>query len=166
VGSRHITYFTEAARREGIAGVTEAVLAPELVFRDVDDQQAEQPHQCFADMSNNAGAETLLGFFNSMSRDDDRPLLANIATPTLLMTSTNGQEVPVEVGLYLRQRIQNAQLVELPGTDHFAFATRPQLVNLLIEQLLHQAVTARHSPGCGYLPVKALTPITSAAVPP
>ena len=64
-----------------------------------------------------------------------RALLPSILTPTLLLSSTVGQEVPSDVGLYLRQRIPGARLVELPGADHFAFATRPALVNLLIEQV-------------------------------
>jgi non-heme chloroperoxidase len=130
-----IAHFTDAARH-GINALTDAILDPGLVFRDVDAAEAARLRAWFAPMSVTAGTDTLLGFFTGISRDDDRPLLPSIRTPTLLLTSTAGQEVPSDVGLYLRQRIPGARLVELPGADHFAFATRPALVNLLIEQVL------------------------------
>jgi hypothetical protein len=37
------------------------------------------------------------------------------------------------VSLYLRTVIAKARLAELPGAVHFAFATRPELGNALIE---------------------------------
>ncbi len=54
----------------------------------------------------------------------------------MILSSTAGVEVPSGVGLYMRDQIPRAHLAELPGADHFAFATRPALVNLLIEQIL------------------------------
>lgn len=87
-------------------------------------------------MSLAAGVTTLLSFFDGISRDDDRELLPRIQAQTLILSSTAGLEVLGGVGLYLRDRIPRAHLAELPGADHFAFATRPVLVNLLIEQAL------------------------------
>lgn len=89
-------------------------------------------------MSLNAGVRTLLGFFEGISHDDDRHLLPRITTPTLLIASTAGQEVPSDVALYLREHIPRARLAELPGVDHFAFATRPALVNQLVEQVVRR----------------------------
>jgi non-heme chloroperoxidase len=71
-----------------------------------------------------------------VSRDDDRDLLHSITAPTLLVSSGIGREVPSEVGLYLRRQINRSCLVEIPGADHFVFATRPRLVNLLLAQFL------------------------------
>jgi non-heme chloroperoxidase len=87
-------------------------------------------------MSLDAGVDTLLGFVEGISLDDDRELLPRIEAQTLILSSTAGLEVPGGVGLYLRDQIPRAHLAELPGADHFAFATRPALVNLLIEQIL------------------------------
>jgi non-heme chloroperoxidase len=131
-----IAHFTDAARERGIEGITDAVLDPSLVFRDVDIATAERLRAWFAPMSREAGVRTLLGFFDGISHDDDRELLAEIAAPTMLIAGTAGQEVPSAVAMYLRTHIRDARLVELPGVDHFAFATRPELINHLIEQVV------------------------------
>ncbi|MFJ6393866.1 alpha/beta fold hydrolase [Streptomyces sp. NPDC091972] len=131
-----IAHFTHAARDNGIKGLTDAVLQPKVVFADVTPERAAELDACFREMSYNAGVETLLGFFNDISLDDDRSLMPAIKVPTLLMSSTIGQEVPSGVSLYLRTNIEKARLAELPGTDHFAFATRPELVNSLIDTFL------------------------------
>jgi non-heme chloroperoxidase len=70
------------------------------------------------------------------TRIDDRDLLPRIEAQTLILSSTASREVPSGVGLYLRDRIPRAHLAELPGADHFVFATRSALVNLLVEQIL------------------------------
>jgi non-heme chloroperoxidase len=128
--------FSRAAHEEGIQGITNAVLDPAAVFRDVDPAAAQRLRDWFEPMSLTAGTGTLLGFFEGMSRDDDRALLTEIRIPALLIASAIGQEVPSDVAIYMRQHIPNAAVAELPGTDHFAFATRPHLVNQLIEQVL------------------------------
>lgn len=135
-GDAGIRHFTEAARERGIDGITDAVLDPDTVFRDVDADEAARLADWFRPMSHNAGTDTLLGFFNTISHDDDRHLLTHITARTLVISSTAGKEVPSDVGLYLRQHIADARLVEIPGADHFVFATRPHLVNLLIGQVL------------------------------
>ena len=67
-----IDHFTEPGRRNGIEGITDAVLDPALVFRDVDPATADELVSWFRPMSINAGLETLMGFFEGISRDDDR----------------------------------------------------------------------------------------------
>lgn len=131
-----IAHFVDAAAEGGIEGITDAVLDPEVVFADVDAARAAQLGARFREMSRTAGVRTLLGFFEDISLDDDRALIPAIEAPTLLMASTIGQEVPTAVSLYLRTTIARARLAELPGADHFAFATRPDLVNNLLDSFL------------------------------
>ncbi|MFD4561825.1 alpha/beta fold hydrolase [Streptomyces sp. NPDC058469] len=131
-----IAHFTDAAAEGGIKGITDAVLDPEVVFADVDAARAAELGAWFREMSRDAGVRTLLGFFENISLDDDRALLPAIEAPTLLMASTIGQEVPTGVSLHLRNTIARARLAELPGADHFAFATRPDLVNNLLDSFL------------------------------
>jgi non-heme chloroperoxidase len=131
-----IAHFTDAARAGGIKALTDAVLQPDVVFADVEPARADEIGAWFREMSYQAGLDTLLGFFEQISRDDDRELMARITAPTLLMASTIGQEVPTGVSGFLRSTIPNARLAELPGTDHFAFATRPALINNLLDVFL------------------------------
>ncbi|MFJ6569736.1 alpha/beta fold hydrolase [Streptomyces sp. NPDC091292] len=131
-----IAHFTDAARDGGIEALTDAVLEPSLVFRDVDAEEAGRLVEWFRPMSLHAGVATLLGFFDGISRDDDRALLPLIRARVLVVAATIGQEVPSDVGLYLRTHVPGARLVEIPGADHFVFATRPALINQLIEQVL------------------------------
>jgi pimeloyl-ACP methyl ester carboxylesterase len=93
-------------------------------------------------MSRSAGTDTLMGFVEGISRDDDRHLLQSIATSTLVVSSAIGREVPSDVGLYLRERIGKSCLVEIPGAGHFVFATRPLLLNMLLAQFLSTAPQA------------------------
>ncbi|KYH44936.1 alpha/beta hydrolase [Branchiibius sp. NY16-3462-2] len=141
-----IAYFVQAATDGRIEAMTDAVLDPALVFRDVDTATADRISDWFRPMSLAAGVRTLLGFFESIARDDDRDLLRRIEAPTLILASTAGQEVPVAVGRYLADQIATSYLVELPHVDHFAFATRPDLVNELIAQMLSGPAPDVHHP--------------------
>ena len=131
-----IAGLTDVAAERGIEGLTDALLDPETVFTDVDAARAAELGARFREMSLNAGVRTLLGFFENISLDDDRARLPAIKAPTLLVASAIGREVPVGVALHLRTAIGRAGLAELPGTDHFAFATRPDLVNNLLDSFL------------------------------
>jgi pimeloyl-ACP methyl ester carboxylesterase len=131
-----IESFTSAAARDGIRGITAAVLDPSVVFRELSSVDAQKVKAWFEKMSHNAGTKTLLGFFNHISRDDDRHLVPQILAPTLLITGSMSQEVPSQSAMYLRQNIKDARMVEIPDADHFAFITRPVIVNALIEGFL------------------------------
>jgi non-heme chloroperoxidase len=133
-----IDHFVRPLRERGIEGITDAVLEPQTVFRDLPVEDARRLGDWFRPMSLAAGGDTLLGFFDGISHDDDRHLLGRIEAQTLLIAGTIGKEVPTGVGLYLRQAIRNARLVELPGVDHFSFATRPDMVNALIDDFLFE----------------------------
>lgn len=111
--------FTTAAARGGIEDITDMILNPDIVFRDLSHDDAQKVIYWFRQMSLKAGVQTLLGFFNHISRDDDRHMMSSIYAPTLLISGSLGQEVPSQSGLYLRQKIPDARLVELSGADHF-----------------------------------------------
>ena len=131
-----IAHFTDRLASGDIAGITEAVLDPDLAFNDLPRPQAERLAAWFRPMSLNAGAATLLGFFDGISTDDDRHLLPGITMPTLLICGTGGKEVPSAVGLYLRTHLPKSNLVELAGVDHFCFASRPAIINALIDDFI------------------------------
>ncbi len=125
----------------GVASATDAILDPRRVFRDVGQAEAEELVAFFRPMSLLAGADTLRGFFDGIAGDDDRALLKGIGCPTLLIASVLGQEVPAEVALFMRRNLLRARLVEIAGADHFAFATRPDLVNGVIEDFWRTPAT-------------------------
>ncbi|MFC4943024.1 alpha/beta fold hydrolase [Pseudonocardia sp. GCM10023141] len=125
----------------GPAGLIDAMLDPGRVLRDVTAVEVAVISARFRAMAARTGAATLTAFLDGISRDDDRDLLPAITAATLLVTSPIGREVPPEVGLYLRHHIAASLLAEIPGADHFVFATRPRLVNLLLDQFL-----LRHAP--------------------
>jgi pimeloyl-ACP methyl ester carboxylesterase len=131
-----IDRFVQIGREGGIEALTDVILEPGTVFHDVGRREAQDLRNWFGAMSRTAGTDTLMGFFEGIARDDDRHLLGSVTTPTMLVTSGLGREVPSDVGLYLRGHIAESWLVELPGADHFAFATRPRLVNELLAQFL------------------------------
>jgi non-heme chloroperoxidase len=131
-----IDRFVRIGREASIEALTDVILEPGTVFRDVGWREAQGLREWFGAMSRTAGTDTLMGFFEGISGDDDRHLLSSIATPTMLVSSGLVGEVPSDVGLYLRGHIAESWLVELPGADHFVFATRPRLVNELLAQFL------------------------------
>lgn len=131
-----ISSFVSAADKNGIEGITNMVLDPSVVFRDLPHEDAEKVVDWFRQMSFKAGVKTLLGFFNHISRDDDRRYLSSIKASTLLVTGSLGQEVPSESVLFTRETIPKAFLVEIPDADHFLFITRPDVFNQLVDGFL------------------------------
>ncbi|WP_216898315.1 alpha/beta fold hydrolase [Nocardia alni] len=125
--------FIDAATRGGIDPVMDLLLDPATVFTDVSPARAIELGDRFREMIRSAGVDTLLAFFESVALDDDWTLLRDIQAPTLVMTSTLGRKAPSGAALHMRTTIPHALLAELPGADHFAFATRPELVNQLLD---------------------------------
>jgi non-heme chloroperoxidase len=138
-----IDRFVETAREGGIEALTDLVLDPATVLRDVGPHEAHRLKEWFGTMSRAAGTDTLMGFFDGISRDDDRHILPATTTPTMLITSGLDREVPSDVRHYLRAHIAESWLVEIPEADHFVFATRPRLVNELLAQFLFATPEAR-----------------------
>ncbi len=122
---------------DGLDAFIDALLAP--VFRESISHGPPDLLDTYRALAVDAGADTLFGFFDSISFDDDRALLGDIEAPTLVITGLLDAEVPPPVGLYLRSEIPRATLVEIPDADHFLFATRPSLTNELITAFLRHS---------------------------
>jgi class 3 adenylate cyclase len=56
---------------------------------------------------------------------DVRDLLPLVRVPTLVLHRTNEQQVDVHNSRYMAERIPHAVLIELPGTDHYAWSGDP-----------------------------------------
>ena len=134
--------FTKATLDDFIDKITKAESLQQLsdiIFNNTFKEHSDQTQLIrvwFDQMLAKAKKETLIGFFNSIAYDDNRSLLKNISVPTLILSGILSTEVPSNVGLYLREHIQQSQLVELNGIDQFTFATQSSLVNQAIEQFL------------------------------
>jgi pimeloyl-ACP methyl ester carboxylesterase len=87
-------------------------------------------------LAEQAGLDTIKGFFTNISKDDDRALMRQIIAPTLIISSRLGKGAPSATALFLRQQIPNAQLFEVNDIDHFAYAMKSNLINRMIEQFL------------------------------
>lgn len=131
-----INKFIDAASEGGIEALTAMVLNRGVVFKDLNIADGMKLKRWFESMSFNAGLDTVLKFFTDISFDDDRKAMADISSPTLLITGSMGEEVPSGTGAFLRQGISNSRLVELAGADHFLFATKPYIVNPIIDEFL------------------------------
>jgi pimeloyl-ACP methyl ester carboxylesterase len=132
-----IASFRAIYDRDGLEGFIDFLLAP--TFKE---SVSAAPPSLLAEykaLAVEAGKETLFAFFDKISCDDDRPYLKDIKAPTLLLTGLLDNEVPPPVGLYMRNTIPRAMLVEVPDADHFMFATRPLLTNALIASFLRQS---------------------------
>ena len=123
---------------EGLEAFVDVIISPDEVFKEASAETTASLLQTYRKMAMDAGAETLLAFFNKISLDDDRALLQKIEAPTLLISGLLDNEVPPDVGLYMRNAIKRAALVELPDSDHFVYATRPRLTNAVIQAFLGQ----------------------------
>ncbi len=123
-------------RQASIETLTSRVLDPSLVFADISTAKAAETSSLMRQQSLEAGTESLLGFFNNISFDDDRNLLSLIRAPTLIISGCKGKEVSSAVAEYLHRQIDGSKLVELAGGDHFLGLTRPELVNWAIEDFL------------------------------
>lgn len=67
---------------------------------------------------------------------DLRPVLGEIAIPTLLLHRVGDMWVPVELGRYLVRHLPNARLVELAGVDHWPWLGDAEAVLVEIEAFL------------------------------
>tara|TARA_R110001592_G_scaffold363396_3_gene687797 strand:- start:9312 stop:10190 length:879 start_codon:yes stop_codon:yes gene_type:complete len=98
--------------------------------------QIRQIRAWFTGMLAQARKDTLKAFFSNIAYDDDRELIGNITAPTLIISSKLGKEVPSATALFIRNAIENSQLFEINGIDHFAFATQASLINAVIDQFM------------------------------
>ena len=89
-------------------------------------------------MSLEAGADTIAAFFKNIAQDDHRRLLPRVTAPTLLITGSLHREVPHAVGYSCGSNSERTSM-EIPGGDHFVFATKAALVNCMLEQFFAAA---------------------------
>jgi class 3 adenylate cyclase len=69
------------------------------------------------------------------ARCDVRGVLATIQVPTLVL-HRSGDPISAQESEYLRSRIRGAQLISLPGHDHFAWAAHSDAVVREVERFL------------------------------
>ncbi len=69
-----------------------------------------------------ATPESLKELLDLSHEMDVREVLGDLDVPTLVIHRTGDRVVPVEAGRRLARHIPGAQLLELPGDDHFAYA--------------------------------------------
>ena len=67
---------------------------------------------------------------------DVRHVLPAVRVPTLVLHGTQDQVVPVEVALYLVERIPAARLVEVPGAGHLALGEPGRFIASEIERFV------------------------------
>jgi pimeloyl-ACP methyl ester carboxylesterase len=71
-----------------------------------------------------------------IQRIDLEPILTAIPVPTLVLHRTSDDIVPVTQGRSIVERIPDARLVELPGTDHWIFSGDVDLLLAAVEDFI------------------------------
>ncbi|HEX4745870.1 MAG TPA: adenylate/guanylate cyclase domain-containing protein [Gaiellaceae bacterium] len=80
----------------------------------------------YARLSASRGAALALA--RAQMETDIRAVLPVVTVPTLVMHRTHDTAEPVEQARYIGERIPNAEVVELPGTEHAPFAGNAERV--------------------------------------
>jgi pimeloyl-ACP methyl ester carboxylesterase len=122
------------ARSEGVRKVQELLL-PRLVHpRRLEDGALLETILGMAD-------DTPLAAFEReqqaiIGRPDNRPLLARIECPTLIIVGAEDQMTPVKVAQEMQQGIAQSRIEVIPDCGHLSTLERPDVVNPLIEEWL------------------------------
>jgi class 3 adenylate cyclase/pimeloyl-ACP methyl ester carboxylesterase len=96
-------------------GLSANLLAPSYAH----DDEFMQRWARFERMSSSPGMVRQI--LQMCSQVDARDVLPTVSVPTLILHREGDQNVPVEVGRYMAERIPGAKYVELPGDDHLWF---------------------------------------------
>ena len=72
---------------------------------------------------------TIRALMDMNSLVDVRDLLASVRVPTLVVHRDEDPMFPIEEGRYLAERIPDAQLVAMPGADHFVSGDPAQILD-------------------------------------
>ena len=97
------------------SGHAAGIWAPDLIGN-------EEFPRWYAQMERLAGSPgTMLAAWRWIVEIDIRAVLPVIGVPTLVLHRVGDANVPVEAGRYLASHIPRAKLVELPGSEHYAF---------------------------------------------
>lgn len=124
----------EVARAEGVRKVQELLL-PRLIHpRRLADTALVETVLKMADDTGLAAferqQEAIIG------RPDNRPLLAAIQCPTLIIVGADDQLTPVKVADELRDGIGGSRLEVIPDCGHLSTLEQPEAVNRLLAQWL------------------------------
>jgi pimeloyl-ACP methyl ester carboxylesterase len=71
-----------------------------------------------------------------MHRNDSMPLLARVSVPTLVITGTEDEMIPVEESRRMAGAIPGARLVIIPGAGHLANLEQPAAFNAALNEFL------------------------------
>jgi class 3 adenylate cyclase len=96
-------------------GLSANLIAPSYAL----DEEFVQRWARFERMSSSPGMVRQI--LHMCSEVDARDVLPTVAVPTLILHRSGDENIPVEVGRYMAERIPNAKYVELAGDDHLWF---------------------------------------------
>lgn len=71
---------------------------------------------------------------------DAGPELGNIRCPTLVVAGERDLFTPRHLSLEMAQRIQNAEILEIPRGSHAALIEQPELINLRLEKFIEEHI--------------------------
>jgi pimeloyl-ACP methyl ester carboxylesterase len=122
------------AEREG-AGAAQDALMPSLIHKD---RLAEKP---LVDVVRQMAVDTGVAAFRRqqaaiMGRPDNRPLLASIRCPTLVIVGREDALTPVAMAREIAAGIPGARLTIVPDCGHLSTLERPKAVNRALRQWL------------------------------
>ena len=145
-----VTEAQRAARREGDEefvrewGTPETrvveLFAPSLA----QDEEFKLWHQRYERVA--ASADSLRDLLNEGRLFDVRGALPSLTVPTLVVHRTDDLVIPVMYGRELAEKIPGAELFEVPGNDHFAFAGDIDPWMTKMEKFVTGTVQDRRSP--------------------
>jgi class 3 adenylate cyclase len=119
----------------GTWGDAEAPLAVEIITPSMADDP--EWRSTLARMQRLSGSPSAAArFFNLTTTFDVRSKVPLVRCPVLLLHVTGDRLVPVSHGRWLRDRIPNARLLEIEGTDHFYFHENADAVAAAIEEFV------------------------------
>jgi pimeloyl-ACP methyl ester carboxylesterase len=117
----------ELARREG-AGAVQDELMPVLIHKDRLGDRAFTG--LVRQMAVDTGTEALIRQHTAiMARPDNRPFLASIRCPTLVVVGRDDALTPVELAQEIAAGVPGARLEIIPDCGHLSTLERPEAVN-------------------------------------
>lgn len=127
------------ARSEGAGAIADAMLPKMLTER----TRSERPELAtfMREMMAATPVDGIVGALEALAeRPDSRPLLTEIAVPTLVIGGSDDPITPPAVLEAMQQAIPGAQLVLIPGAAHAANVEAPDDVNRAIDAWIVQFI--------------------------
>lgn len=105
-------------------------------FKAIDDPTQPLLSQEFAQCLLKLNPDIALIVFKMIITSDYRKQVSELKLPTLIIQPQDDLFVPLNVGLYLNENIQNSKIQILPTKGHFPQLTHPYIVAYTISQYL------------------------------